>query len=864
MNKSKIIVIISILLIFSLLIVSCIRTYKDLIWSYPENNSTLEDNTVTLKWAFESEADIDYYDIYYKNTKDRHYRMKENYNATELTLKNLDYHSKYKWYVLGRHNYLNETEGREVEELLRYFFTPNLIPATPSEYAPADASANQATEIRLEWSTCIDPDGDDVTYDVYFGTDQNNLKLISEGQVETEYATDNLIYNTTYFWQIISTDDRIDVMGPVYSFTVKNLSPYTPQSPQPADGSKDQEIDISLIWECEDPDGDTPVYDVYLGEATETLTLVSDNQTERQYNPANLAYNATYFWQIVADDGRDHSLRVATSSDIWKFSTKNATPSAPQNPSPADGAVNQNTVVALSWTCDAVDTDTLTYDVYFGRATDTMTLISDDQTDTRFDSVNIGYNVTYFWQIIVNDGRDASQRAIASGDIWHFTTINATPEAPVGISPVDGSEDLDTSVTLSWFCDPVDADPLTYDVYFGHSTDTLTLVSNDQTGISYATENLENNTTYFWQIGADDGRSSAVRAASFSDIYHFTTKNATPSAPQLLTPSDGATDLNTSVTLSWTCDAVDDDPLVYDVRLGKSTDTMAIVSTHQSTTNYAAENLENNTTYFWQICADDGRTASNRAVSTSPVRSFTTRQLNPISNLQPENHATEVFSGEVAFKWQTLLDSSSATFNVYKGLNPEHLMLSEAQNLSATNCSLFDFDYNTQYYWQIKMFDNGEGTTGPVWEFETADMVYGASATIELESTTCRKDDAFDLIINGYNFETFGPYDSFILSFFFDPDTVLITENPNDVRVHDSQSLPIPVISINPNNRYRIAFTDIVKFQVNNGEILRIHMTGKGISTKAEISLDWENCSLHADSDIDMILHDTAHIYFWE
>jgi hypothetical protein len=102
-----------------------------------------------------------------------------------------------------------------------------------------------------------------------------------------------------------------------------NTLPYTPTNCSPADHSINVPIDPDLSWTGGDSDaGDTVIYNVYFG-TSEAPPLVSNNQSGTTYDPGTLAYNTTYYWQIVATD--DHG--ASTTGPLWGFTTAEAMPS---------------------------------------------------------------------------------------------------------------------------------------------------------------------------------------------------------------------------------------------------------------------------------------------------------------------------------------------------------------------------------------------------------------------------------------------------------------------------------------------------------------------------------------------------------
>jgi formylglycine-generating enzyme required for sulfatase activity/pimeloyl-ACP methyl ester carboxylesterase len=93
---------------------------------------------------------------------------------------------------------------------------PNL-PTTPS---PTNAATDQAITTSLSWIGG-DIDGDSVTYDVYFeSNDSSPDVLVSNDQSTISFNPGTLTYNTTYYWQVIATDEHGSTTnGPIWRFT---------------------------------------------------------------------------------------------------------------------------------------------------------------------------------------------------------------------------------------------------------------------------------------------------------------------------------------------------------------------------------------------------------------------------------------------------------------------------------------------------------------------------------------------------------------------------------------------------------------------------------------------------------------------
>jgi hypothetical protein len=79
-------------------------------------------------------------------------------------------------------------------------------PEAPSDPSPPDGASNQPVDIRLSW-TCTDPDGDPLTYDIYFGPSSFPPMLMEDYHLP-EFQVSNLFLSTTYYWRIVARDDE--------------------------------------------------------------------------------------------------------------------------------------------------------------------------------------------------------------------------------------------------------------------------------------------------------------------------------------------------------------------------------------------------------------------------------------------------------------------------------------------------------------------------------------------------------------------------------------------------------------------------------------------------------------------------------
>ena len=220
----------------------------------------------------------------------------------------------------------------------------NQPPNEPSDPEPEDGATDVDIDADLGWN-CSDPDGDDLTYNVYFeANDTTPDELVSENQSGNTYDPGTMEYSTHYYWQIVAWDEYGALTsGPVWNFTTgsePNDPPYSPSNSSPPDGATNVSVGANLSWTGGDPDeNDTVVYDVYLEANDPTPDIkVSDDQSENTYDPVTLEYGTHYYWQIVAKDNHG----AVTQGPVWNFTTEeelNTPPDKPTITGPTSGTI---------------------------------------------------------------------------------------------------------------------------------------------------------------------------------------------------------------------------------------------------------------------------------------------------------------------------------------------------------------------------------------------------------------------------------------------------------------------------------------------------------------------------------------------
>jgi len=254
------------------------------------------------------------YDVYFGTAEDPPLVANDIYDNCWAPPTALDYGVTYYWKIVAKDTE-TFTEGDVWHFTTR---SENHAPDDPTNPFPADGASGMATDLEMSW-TCSDPDGDVLTYDLYFGTEADP-PLYAEGLPDARYSMAGMATDTTYYWKGVASDGELMTEGPVWSFSTlsgDNQPPAEPHDPNPPDGSTGIGVNLTLEWQCDDPDGDTLFYDIYFGTDDPLPLLVSDHTETRYTMTTTLEYFTVYKWQVVAKDAQ-----YEVPGPVWQFRTE--------------------------------------------------------------------------------------------------------------------------------------------------------------------------------------------------------------------------------------------------------------------------------------------------------------------------------------------------------------------------------------------------------------------------------------------------------------------------------------------------------------------------------------------------------------
>ncbi len=239
---------------------------------------------VTLHWSPDPGGPVpDSYDVHLVDHLGGQRLLAEGTSETSMTIHDLIEDATYHWYVVPF-----DVEGE------RGFSTPSFRTFAYDTNSPPVASIGSpylvvepGTHV-LEWSG-HDPDGDDITYDVYIDP-VNGTTLAQANTTATRFSL-ALDADRMYFWRVVPRDAYSvgeAVHGVVLTGPGGTSTPATGALLSPPEGATVPPPMVNLTWNATDPLERTLLYTVYL-----------DTEGGDPLESAPLVVNATTPWFVI-------------------------------------------------------------------------------------------------------------------------------------------------------------------------------------------------------------------------------------------------------------------------------------------------------------------------------------------------------------------------------------------------------------------------------------------------------------------------------------------------------------------------------------------------------------------------------------
>ena len=443
----------------------------------------------------------------------------------------------------------------------------NHSPYEPMPISPLDGSADQPVDTDLNWIGG-DPDGDIVTYDVFFGN-VNPPSQVTSDQSSTIYDPGELSECETYYWKIIATDEHdVSTPGPVWSFDTvcfgsitNGLYSYFPLS------DKNDHFGYATTGEA-----------LNVGYATglisNALSITADETNGMIFFGESLGDHDNTYKDVLYNDTTINAWINVESFDALTDGVMNIISGSPHVTNGCDGSINHWSLqianvpgcpnCAVSSGSEKIVFDAFSFDENGSyEALNTVKLeASEGQLSTNtWYMISVTHDqATNTWKIFVNGslvdsvtktngiGLGAQTRACPyaigdrpygdygypfSGEIdelgfWNrvlsdseitqlyndgqglsLSVDNRSPEEPALVSPADGGHGQPTDTNVTWSGGDLDGDTVNYDIYFGTSN-SPPLISQDQSSTTYDPGELSECETYYWMIIATDEHDSST------------------------------------------------------------------------------------------------------------------------------------------------------------------------------------------------------------------------------------------------------------------------------------------------------------------------------------------------------------------
>ncbi len=478
----------------------------------------------------------------------------------------------YFWYISAS----DGKQGLSKSSTWQFRTTQNPVLSNPF---PPDGASDVSVTVTLLWS-CSDPDGDNLVYNVYFGTSSDPPLVRST--YSTSYSPGPLEKNLVYYWRIVVNDDKgASASSPLWHFTTEPAVPSAPLDLQATAGNKQ----VSLVWNPPADNGGASITEYRIYRRTGDSESFINRVSITSYTDNNLINNKTYSYCVSA---------VNSAGEGGKSASVSATPLGVPTPPLNLMATAGNTQISLMWDKPTDDggSPITGYNIYRRTSDGTeefyATTGKNSYTDTGLPN---GESCFYRVSAVNNIGEGLKSAEVSA------TTLDV-PSVPLGLqaSPSDGQITLDWSPPLSDGGAPI----TNYAIYRGTSSDSEEVIDVIGNVLTYTDRGVNNGQAYHYRVSAINTVGEGAKSAEVTGVP---TQVSTPSAPVNLsaTVSDG------HIILKWSPPSSDGGSYIEHYKIYRGTsaggEDESPIATIGNLSTYTDTNLTLGFSYYYRVRA---------------------------------------------------------------------------------------------------------------------------------------------------------------------------------------------------------------------------------------------------------------------
>lgn len=595
------------------------------------------------------------------------------YTTFYIPLEKLKNNTTYYWQIIT-HSNSQEIPLVSTASAIFKFFIHNSSPTSFDLSFPSGTIITSAYTI-LQWYDSTEPDNEELTYTVFYSTNNFLTYFSSSGIKITSYNLENLQDNTTYYWYVVAVDTwgQSSFANLIFNFVVN----HTPENPTgfnlllPSQNQLLTNTYTTFYWENSfDPDPfESVIYQLKIStDINFSYITFSTKTTETQFflPKGYLETNSTYYWIVIASSvGSGFTICNSTFS----FKIINTPPLGLNLISPQNYTILKSSPISLQWN-PAYDPqgDEFWYELYYttfvnnGVWLSTTTLIL-SSTEYLYTLQNPLDDTTYYYYIVAVDTYN-NRNSIGPFIFW-TSFLNQPPTEPTILQPQQ-NEVVYLPYTIKWTTstdfDLFDKVKYTIQISTDSNFNFFTIIASSvqETEINLINFSLQPNTYYLRIIAFDENGGLNISTNTFVINRYYIS---------ILFPQDN--------------EIIQKLPLEFyfsDVSAKYSGDKVEYKIIYSSYTNFSYKietNLQNSyysitqpplypNTYYWYIEVY----YNNFYAGGSPIFSFIVPNTNPPS---PQNVSLSTENYTLRIIWDSVNIDNLWGYKIYSGYDLNNL-----------------------------------------------------------------------------------------------------------------------------------------------------------------------------------------------